>query len=512
MRCPVAFSVLLSAALPSFAAVPGLESVFPPGGRQGSVVGVTLSGKIEPWPCSLWFSEKGFTFTADPAKPGAGTIRIDASVKPGPVFLRAYNAEGSSPPLLFVVGNQMEINEEEKDNSTLAGAIVLDRAKLPFVLNGTLSAGGELDAYRIALEKGEALHARVEAYGLRSLIDPALHLHDAAGNRILLEHDGPANLDPGFVFTVREKGEYLLSLVGFSHPPAASVAYTGSKNSHYRLSLALKSGQIPSRLEPVSLGEDTPVAPLVAGKTVVGTLSKAGTPAVYRCTVKKGEVHLICVEGRSLGFPIDPVMRLLKADGSEIRKEDDANKTPDPEYLWTVSADGEYQIEVSDRFSRGGSEMRYRLKLASGTGDFTATLDKSQYAIERGKTLDIKATVTRLRGHKEKLVAMVPGLPTGITLTVPEVPEKGGEVVLKLEAKPDAPAFSGALSVLFKEEKLEGPKREKAAVFSFKDDNHRGPYALNEIATVWLALPPKKEEPKVVKPGEEEPKKEASKK
>jgi hypothetical protein len=512
MRGFAIVSALLLAAIPASAAAPALESIFPPGGKQGSVVDVTLSGKIEPWPCSLWFSEKGFTFTPDPAKPGTGKIKIDASVKAGPVFVRAQNTEGASPPMIFIVGNQTEINEEEKDNSTLAGAIALDRAKLPFVLNGTVSAGGELDAYRISLDKGETLHARVEGYGLRSLIDPALHLHDPAGNRILLEHDGPVNLDPGFVFTVPEKGDYLISLAGFSHPPAASVAYTGTKNSHYRLSLALKSGQIAARLEPVDLGKDTPEAPLAAGKAVVGTLVKAATPVVHRYTAKKGEVHLIRVEGSTLGFPIDPVMRLLKADGSEIRKEDDANKTSDPEYLWTVAADGDYQVEVSDRFSRGGPEMRYRLTLAPSTPDFTATLDKAQYAIERGKTVEIKATVTRLRGHKEKLVATVPGLPAGITLTAPEVPEKGGEVVLKLEAKADALAFSGPLGVLFKEEKAEGAKLEKSAVFTFKDDNYRGPYALDEIVTFWLALPPKKEEPKKEEPKKEEPKKEEPKK
>jgi hypothetical protein len=128
--------------------------------------------------------------------------------------------------------------------------------------------------------------------------------------------------------------------------------------------------------------------------------------------------------------------------------------------------------------------------------------------MERGKPLEIKATVTRLRGHKEKLVASVTGLPAGITLTAPEVPEKGGEVVLKLEAKADAAGFSGPLRVVFKEEKAEGAKLEKAAVFSFKDDNYRGAYAIDEIESVWLALPPVKEEPKKEEPKKEEKKEE----
>ena len=66
-------------------------------------------------------------------------------------------------------------------------------------------------------------------------------------------------------------------------------------------------------------------------------------------------------------------MRLLKADGSEVRKEDDANKTSDPEYLWTVAADGEQgfpgrlevwqQITVQD----GAISMRFRARADKDT-------------------------------------------------------------------------------------------------------------------------------------------------
>ena len=105
---------------------------------------------------------------------------------------------------------------------------------------------------------------------------------------------------------------------------------------------------------------------------------------------------------------------------------------------------------------------------------FTVTLDKNLYAMERDKPLEIKATVVRLHGHKDNLAFTIPGLPAGITLTSPEtVPEKGGEVILKLEAKPDAPAASLSLRVLATEKKAEGDTAkpvEKTAIFSFKDD------------------------------------------
>ena len=506
MRGLAIVPVLAVLCLSASAAVPTLESVFPPGGKKGAEIALTLNGKFDPWPCSLWFSQKGLTFTPDPAKNGTGKLKIAPETPAGPLFIRAYNAEGGTAPVIFIVSEENEISEEEKDNSTLASATLIDRAKLPLVINGTLSTGGELDSYRIALEKDETLFAEVEAYALRSLVDPAIHLHDAKGNRLLLEHDGPDNLDSGFAFTAPEKGEYIVSLAGFSHPPAASVAYTGSKNANYRLHLALKQEQLPEHLGPADPGPDSAGDILVPGKPAIGTLKTAGAVNRYKITAKKADILFVKVEGRDLGYPIDPVLRILKADGSEIRKEDDAGKSSDPEYLWTVSADGEYGITVADRFSRGGERMRYRLSAAPPLVDFTVTLDKAVYIMERGKPLEIKTTVTRLRGHKENLTFSLPGLPAGMTLTAPAtVPEKGGEVVLKLEAKADAPAFSGALRVVATEKKTEGKGVEKVAVFSFKDDSYRGPYVVNEVADVWLTLAPVKEEKKPEPKKEEKP-------
>lgn len=502
------------AALPLFAAgaPPTLESVFPAGGQQGREIDLTLSGKLEPWPVSLWFSAKGMTFVPDKEKPGTGKLKIDASVPEGPVYLRVHNAEGASAPQLFIVSARTELREEEKDNSTLAGALPLDRSQLPFTLNGTLSTGGELDAYRLSLEKGEILHARVEAYGLRSLVDPALHLHDEAGNRLLLVHDSASNLDPGLSFTAPAKGDYLLSLAGFSHPPAASVAYTGSKNAHYRLSLALKESDLPARLRPSDPGPDSAPPELSAGKAVVGTLREKGKGNRHSVTAKKGEKLLLRVEGRSLGFPIDPVMRLLKPDGAEIRREDDTNKETDPEYLWSVADDGTYTVEVLDRFGRAGDGMRYRLSASAPEPGFSATVDKEGLVLERGKSVDLKVTVTRRHGHTAALDASIEGLPAGIGLAGPaKVAEKGGEVVLKLEAKADAGAFSGPFRVVLTDPTAKGASAKQVATFSFKNDNWRGPYALDGITELWLTLPPKKEEKKE-EPKKEEPKKEAAKK
>jgi len=69
------------------------------------------------------------------------------------------------------------------------------------------------------------------------------------------------------------------------------------------------------------------------------------------------------------------------------------------------------------------------------------------FAIEPGKTNEIKVTVTRLHGFQSKLTVSARGLPEGLTIEPVEVPDKGGEVLLKLVASSDAKPFSGAIQI-----------------------------------------------------------------
>ncbi|MDF1740954.1 MAG: hypothetical protein P1U86_17460 [Verrucomicrobiales bacterium] len=510
MKRVVLFS-LIALPLTGSAAPATLDAIWPPGAKRGSEIDVTLTGKLDPWPCQLNFSEKGFTFTPDKDKKGTGKLKIAADAPTKPIVVRAANAEGVSAPQLFIVGDLPEILEEDKDDNTIAGAQAIDAAKLPLVVNGKLPGNNELDAFKLTLKKGETIHAAVEGYTIRSLIDPVLQVYDPDGNRLAMEHDGAVHLDPRMEFTAPDGGDYTFAVTAFAHPPAASVYFRGGKNAQYRLHLARKSEALPKRLLADDPGPDAQDNKLSAGKTATGTLSKPGEVDRYTFTGKKDEQYLITVESASLGFATDPVLQIFKPDGALLKLVDDANKENDPEYLWKVAADGEYEIAVSDRFRRGDPQLRYRVGAAKPIPSFTATIEKSEYLLERGKSVDIKVKVTRLHGDKENLVFEIPGLPDKVTFTGPDkVPEKGGDVTLKLEAKEDVPAFQKPLKIHAFVTDKDGKKTGKpvAAYHSFKTDpNYRGPYALMDLPAVWLTIPPKKEEPKKADPKKEEPKK-----
>ena len=84
------------------------------------------------------------------------------------------------------------------------------------------------------------------------------------------------------------------------------------------------------------------------------------------------------------------------------------------------------------------------------------------------------------------------------------VVEKDGELAVKVEAKADAPAFSGPFRLVAAEVPGEGDadKADKGkplrrdALSTFVDDKWRGPYAIDEFPQLWLTLPPAKEEKK----------------
>ncbi len=222
-------------------------------------------------------------------------------------------------------------------------------------------------------------------------------------------------------------------------------------------------------------------------------------PSTWKVTAKKGEKWFVEAEAASLGFETDPVLRFFKSDGSELGAVDDSNKTPDAEYLWSVSADGNYQISISDRFHRGGPGFRYRLSLTNSVPDFTAASDQSEYLLEPGKSINIKLKVTRTNGHTTEVTCLLPDLPPGVEWKDPKpAPAKNGDWVIKLEAKADAKPFQKPFRIQLKEKAAEGEKAPplRLAQFSYTDDNSRGPYLLEEASQIWLTVPHVKKEEK----------------
>lgn len=72
------------------------------------------------------------------------------------------------------------------------------------------------------------------------------------------------------------------------------------------------------------------------------------------------------VVAQRLGSKLDPVLRLLRANGTEINRFDDAKGSGgDSRFVHTFDTDGDYLLALGDVRHAGGNEFRYRLRIGS---------------------------------------------------------------------------------------------------------------------------------------------------
>ena len=87
---------------------------------------------------------------------------------------------------------------------------------------------------------------------------------------------------------------------------------------------------------------------------------------VFRFHARPGQRVSFEVVSQRLGSKLDPVLRLLKADGKEISRFDDAESSGgDTRFAHTFDADGDYLLALGDVRHAGGNEYRYRLRVGS---------------------------------------------------------------------------------------------------------------------------------------------------
>lgn len=502
LRATPAFVLFVSSVT---AAPPSLDYVFPSGAPRGAPTTVTFAGKLEAG-AKVWTDDPALVFKPT-EKAGEYIIEPAKDARPGARLVRVYNEEGASVLKPFVVGTCMESSEKEPNDGT-SSAHHLD--PLPITLNGQLEKPGDVDSFALALTAGQTLVARMDARTLGSPVDAMLRLLDPAGAEVAFGHDH-AGLDPLLVYRATKPGTYTLQLSGFAYPPAADVRFTGAKTCVYRLSLTtgpyalyafphgLRRGASSSlHLFGVNLPDNAPALvraidatkakarqewldvvtggventlrlplgdhadvieaepndktgnaqPVTLPATINGRSGTKGDEDRFTFTARKGDVHLFTLRSGSLGFPMDAMVRVEDAKGQQLAANDDAGERQDASLNWTAPADGTYAVVVRDLMGRGGEDFVYRLEAARPTPTVEGKLEVQSVTIAAGGSAELKVTVARKHGHAAPIVALVKGLPAGVSATAPEVPAGGGAVTIKLTAAADAKPHSGEVRVL----------------------------------------------------------------
>ena len=535
--------LLLSLASLIHAEAPKLDTLFPAGGQTGSSFTLTAGGKLDE-KAVLWTEAEGVYFVPS-GKKGVWQATVTAQAQPGIHLVYAYNQEGASEPRPFSIGKYPEMEESEPNNEVGKGQPV---SKLPVCINAKLAERGDVDGYCVKLKAGQTLVALVEAYALGSPVDMMAHIVDPQGIRVKTFSDA-RNLDPFIAYTAEKDGLYTVQLAGFIHPPAADVKLHGSSNSIYRLHLStgpvvtqIYPAAIPQKgkteaelighkLDPkklrLTLDENAPIhrggdvlvnppdsiQPIQViltekaatlekepnNKVEQATSIQAGAGAAaglisdrtdvdrFVMTMKKGEKMQARLKSKALGLPLDATLRVEGPDGKTVTSAIDQSNDPDPNVSWTAAAEGAYQLIVEDQFHRGGPEHYYVLETGLPAPTYAVTLpERKPVVIERGKSLSVKLNIKMLNGFKEPLIARAFGLPAGVHAADVAVPEKGGDVELKLVAASNVETVTAPITFQVWTTKV--PASQITADYPLRSEDVRGTTLRDRAPWFWLTV------------------------
>lgn len=488
-----------------YAAAPEAKHLLPAGAAKGTAVEVTVAGKLGTRPVHVWCSQSGVAVEI-PEKDGPVKITVAEDAQPGLCWLRFFNSEGASELRPFIIGTLPEAVEKEPNND-VAKAHHLEHSS---VVNGVLGNSGDVDVYALELKKGQTLVASMEANRrLGSPMDGVLQILSPRGF-VLEQNDDHPDLDPQLVFTAEADGVYYTRAFAFPATPNSSIRLAGGADYIYRLTLT--TGAFLDHVQPLSvtrgattevrlrgwnLPDDLQLLPITAdveGDTVrvhhqqlantvdlritahptaveaegdpntvtntiplpgsvTGVIAQPGEVDEYRFPGTKGQKVVFECRSRTLGFPLDPVLRLLDAKGKVLREVDDPRRNVfDAELAFTLPADGEYRLQVTDLHRRGTFRYAYCVFAAIQEPDYTLSLSEDVFTLKSDKPLEIAVSVSRNNGFNKEIEITAAGLPEGVTVEAAKSEPKGDssksvKLVLKFDG---AAAFSGPIRVVGK--------------------------------------------------------------
>jgi hypothetical protein len=520
------------------AAPPAVTAIVPAGGQRGTEISVKLQGTVDAQTVQVWSDRPGLEVLKRTEKDGL-TLRFPPETVPGLAWLGFANAEEGVGPLRpFLVGSLPEITETEPNQSS-AEANRLE--SLPTTINGVLGKAGDVDHFAVELAAGQTVVAWLDSRErLDSPLDGILQVVGPRGF-VVAQNDDDHGFDPRVSFRAPTAGRYVLRVFGFPAQPDSSIRFIGGPNYVYRLTVS--TGQAVGLVHPVAVtrGQPTSVTPwgwnlsdpaaafpltmttdgvqplplehdplqraavwgtalpvlteaaegqggtLTARPVAVaGVLSKPGERDAWKLPVKKGDRLSIRGIARTIGAPTDLVLRMLDPTGKSLQQVDDAvQDEADVVLEWTAPADGDYGLEVRDRFAHGGPNYGYAIEVAPAAPQVALTVNADAFNVIGEKPTELTVTVTRRGGHNSPVKIEARELPEGVTVA-PVVSEPKGatakEVKLQVTSTRGEP-WSGPLQIIGVTDGAAGPAA--VAVPSLGNQSSRRPFPL-----LWVVPKP----------------------
>ena len=501
---------------------PSVTYFYPSGAQRGKTVEVTASGTFPNWPLQVQVTTSGLQFEAAKDK-GKFKAVIDAEAQVGVHFIRLYDAAGASSLHPFFVSDLPEIVEAEPNDQPSAPQVVDNR----IIINGKLAKGGDVDGYRISLKSGQTVVASMMANRtLKSPMDSVLQVCDAAGF-VIDQNDDELGFDPQLVFTAPRDGDYLFRTFAFPATPNSTIGFAGADNYVYRLTLT--TGPYLDHTLPLAVHRDTPTKLQLVGwnlspdqtsqtveppgeppqltiaqpqtanplslpvtphaiiastaptdpntptevpipSVITGNIAAPKQVHVYQFHAAKDAALLFRVEGRQLGYRIDPWLGVKDVAGKLLKEVDDAkDRGADIELSWKAPAEGDYQLHIRDLHGHGGARYVYRLTVTEPQPDFQLSFTADTGIVAPDKPLEVTVNIARQGGLNDPIEIGLAELPDGVQCTPVISAAKGDSAKsVKLKITTDGTkAFQGSLQIVGKSQA--DPPTERTAHFAVGD-------------------------------------------
>jgi len=534
----------------SFSASPALTGIMPRGGQRGTEVVLTFSGARLADAQEVMCYSPGIQFGKLEAKDNAVTVtaKIAPDCRLGEHAFRLRCASGVSDLKTIWVGALPVVAEKEPNNEFVSPQAIPPNC----TVQGTITSE-DVDYFVVEAKKGQRLSVEIEALrlatdmGVGVNFDPFIAVLDSKRFELATSDDTPLLKQDGYLsIVVPADGKYTILV--------RETSYRGHPAAHYRLHVGtfprpaaiypsggkagdevevkflgdptgviMKKVKLPATAEPnfVLHAEDSGgISPsglpfrvsdlpnvletepndavAQATKSEVpcafnGVIDKPGDIDFFRFAAKKGQVFDLHCYARRLGSPLDPVLYVYNAQGGALAGNDDIPGSPDSYIRFTVPADGDFLISVTDHLKKGGPTYAYRVEVSSPRPSIDVALplfslysqDRQWVSVPRGNRYATLVATTR-RNMGGELLLEGRGLPAKMTATAEPVPPYMGATPVVFEAAADA-SLAGTLADL--EAKPADPKHP--ATTSHFLQKSELVFGEPNLQTYWSRLEPK---------------------
>ena len=489
----------LNVSLPAQGSSPALSLILPRGCQRGAEHVLAFRGARLADAEEIFFYSPGFEVVKlEPAANGSEVkvhVKVAADCRLGEHVAQVRTKSGVSEYRTFFVGALPAVDEKEP-NSTFDQP---QEIPLNVTVQGVVTSE-DVDYFAVDVKKGQRLSVEVEGMRLGStLFDPYVAILDSKRFELSATDDTPlvrqdcatsivAPEDGKYFVEVRESSyggngsSYYRAHIGsFPRPLAVypaggpigqstEVRFLGDAAGELKQAIAapaevqeeygihaeddggISPSPNPFRLsehgnnmeaEPNNAFPEATAAELP--KAFNGIIGEAGDIDCFKFAAKKGQVYEVECYARRIRSPLDPVLNLYQADGKSLAGNDDSRGL-DGYVRFTVPADGEYILRVTDHLSRGGPNFVYRVEFQSVTPKLTLGIprvarysqSRQQIYVARGNRFGTLISASRANFGGELLLEGA-GLPSGITMHCEPMAANMNVMPVVFEAAADAP-------------------------------------------------------------------------